>query len=135
MTGCSYQCVRVLDTTMLHSCLRLHYDEWCSTCILDNAPYHHGMDDKWKNPLQATKTENATLLPKLEAESIEIVRGNKAERTAAFKVPSEGEQFPRAPIEPSVDELSAATFKELKARHPDQILTCAEKYFKDNDLG
>lgn len=96
--------------------------------ILDNAPYHHGMADDSNSPLKASKTVNEKLLRDLSVETITIDR--KGQPTV-FAVPKEGEHFPRAPRGPSLDEVREATFRIVKKLRPDDLLTRAERFFKE----
>ena len=100
--------------------------------ILDNAPYHHGMARNWKSPLKATKAANAALLRELGVGTITIQRGWVHNE---FAVPEEKAGFARAPRGPTSEEVQAATFGMVKELRPDDLLTRAERFFKENDIG
>lgn len=111
---------------------RAKYEEKKMILILDNAAYHHGMPDEWKSPLKATKAINAALLRDLGVETI-TVRRDGVRKT--FAVPGEGKWFVRAPRGPTIEEVQAATFRVLKKLRPDALLTKAERFFKENNIG
>lgn len=106
--------------------------------ILDNAPYHHGMEDGWKSPLKMSKTEGAALLSDLGIGTIEVTRRNEdagKEDVMTFTVPRKGRAFVNAPKGPTIPEVRQAAFAALKDIRPDDILTRAERWFKQNDAG
>lgn len=100
--------------------------------VLDNASYHHGMADDWKSPLKATKAVNAALLRDLGVNTITVRRDGEFKN---FAVPKEGVYFERAPRGPSLEEVQAVTFRMVKERRSEALLTEAERFFKDNKLG
>ena len=111
---------------------KARYGDRKMVLILDNAAYHHGMADGWKSPLKATKDDNTALLQELGAKSIDTIRNGKRMR---HLVPARGESFARAPKGPTVDELQKATFVKMKKLRPDDLLTRAERFFKERGLG
>lgn len=107
------------------------YPEKKMVLVLDNAPYHHGMAEGWKSPLQATKSENLSTLRSL---GVSLIKADRDGQSLTWAVPTSG-AFPRAPRGPDIDEVRRETFRALKKYAPDRLLTRAEKFFQDNDLG
>ena len=101
--------------------------------ILDNEPYHHGMADDWKSPLQASKTANLKLCR--EVDGVDSISVSRDGYTLAFALPAEGNGFEQFPAGPSVKELQHATHHALQDKAPQKLETRAERYFREKDLG
>eukprot|EP00752_Nemacystus_decipiens_P011550 g10256.t1 len=119
----------------------LYGEDATMTLILDNAPYHHGMEKDWKSPLLASKDVNLATLRKLKARGIQLDRedggtadGIMAYRTDGnvfFPLPAESGSFAKAPTGPSTAEVQSATYRILVSKAPEMLETRAEKYFRE----
>lgn len=100
--------------------------------VLDNAPYHHGMPEGWKSPLKDTKEANAARLRKLGVASIEVQTDMGIRH---FDVPADGKNWAIAPSGPSKDEVALATYRAIKQKAPQQLMTRSELFFQEHDIG
>ncbi|CAN0285249.1 unnamed protein product, partial [Ectocarpus fasciculatus] len=110
--------------------------------VMDNAAYHHGMPEGWAAPLQSSKKANLATLRELQENQLDLVAeevyGINVSRDGeikGFALPLDGQEFAHYPAGPSKPELQRATFRLLETKAPEKLMTRAERFFKDNDLG
>lgn len=100
--------------------------------ILDNAAYHHGMEEGWKSPLKMSKKEDAALLRDLGIAEINIARKGESMK---FEISCKDGAFANKSKGPTMEEVQEATFKAVKEKRSEDLLTRAERWFKENDAG
>lgn len=102
------------------------------TLILDNAAYHHGMEEGWESPLKVSKTEVAALLRDLNLTQFNVTRNGKE---MGFHGPCKDGAFANKPKGPTIEEVQEVTLEAVKEKSPQDLLTRAEMWFEDSDAG
>lgn len=98
--------------------------------ILDRAAYPHGMEDKWKWLLKIKKREGEALL---SARRIGAVNMDCNWESMPFKAPCDDDEFLNGPR--GLQSMRSRRKLSKEKKHPEDILTGAERCFKQIDAG